>query len=538
MAYKKQTFIDKKTTLKAEHLNHIEEGIVGNEKKILKVQEHTNNLSSAVENTLYVYQKVRGDVIDIPENLHFSKSALLRSLETEAYEGDRILTSTGSYVDIDGDIVSIPESITDLPNYGYGAGAGYNNTVDFESGKYTQRCIVFEPMNTGNHYYTFFQGLTFDFPISRYDEYVKAIETVKCSHSELTFSYYNVQWLDDEGGATEKEEATIADGMLRVKLNGNDPTEEELQEFIDRERANNHPVTICYGLFDPIVTSIPKVDIELPVDPCSGVDFDGAVGEIYVFVPKPFVDSSFVESKCANALRGTMSGALVSADDVSPMEHELDVKVRSKNLFKTTNYEKGSLSNGAVSSLQKFAITSDYIFLPKGNYIISYIKGAVGVDGAHLRYIAVYDKDKNYIASESLWSARVNNYKFTLDGDRYVRIDLEKSAPDGGVGSGSYPIENYDTFLTDNKVMLELGTTATAYTPYVDVEGVNVTVTDGEISQTATADAEGNVKLMSLAPNMTLVGENGTVIDCTYNRDINKAFEKITQAMVSLGANI
>ena len=140
----------------------------------------------------------------------------------------------------------------------------------------------------------------------------------------------------------------------------------------------------------------------------------------------------YANNTFANALKGHKTGAVISADDVSPVEHELDVKVSSKNLFKTTNYEKGSLSNGAVSSFQKFVITSDYIFLPKGNYIISYIKGAVGVDGAYLRYIAVYDKDKNYI--ESLWSARVNNYKFTLDGDRYVRIDLEKSAPYLGQG--------------------------------------------------------------------------------------------------------
>lgn len=35
----------------------------------------------------------------------------------------------------------------------------------------------------------------------------------------------------------------------------------------------------------------------------------------------------------ANALKGNKAGAIISADDVSPVEHELDVKVRSKNII-------------------------------------------------------------------------------------------------------------------------------------------------------------------------------------------------------------
>ena len=400
MAYIKQNFVDRQTVLKAHHLDHIENGIIGNESRILKVQEHTDNLSSAIDNTLYMCQKIRGDVINIPENLHFSKNALLSSIETEAYEGDHILTATGSYIDIDGDIFSIPKNISSLPNYGYGAGEGYNNTVDLENGKYTQKCNVFEPANTDSHgEYTYFQGLTFNFPISRYDECVRAIETIKCSHSELTFSYHEV---------TKFEEDTISSGMLNVKFNGAYISAEDLEEFIGRQRASNQPVVVCYGLFDPIVTDIPKVDIELPVNPCSGVDFDGAVGEIDVFVPKTFVDSSFIGSKCANAIRGTLRGGSVSVDDVSPIEHELDIKVTDADgvpIEGTTvkRYGKNLFDNDVNKITQLTWKENDYeisrlgygISLPVGEYQMHARRKSEAGQGKAYIYSRIIHKDNS-----------------------------------------------------------------------------------------------------------------------------------------------
>ena len=88
---------------------------------------------------------------------------------------------------------------------------------------------------------------------------------------------------------------------------------------------------------------------------------------------------------------------------------------------------------------------------------------------------------------------------------------------------------------------LEYGTAITEFSsPSVDIEGVNVTVSDGENTQTGTADADGNVSgLMSLAPSMTLVTDNaGAVIECAYNRDTNKVIEELTNAIISLGGNI
>lgn len=335
----------------------------------------------------------------------------------------------------------------------------------------------------------------------------------------------------------------------------------------------------------------------------------------------------------ANALKGHKSGQSVSASDVSPIEHELDVRVTGKNLMNTSCvYGTLIAASGKISAVAKASVVSEYIYLPTGNYIISY-KSSVD-----LRGIAFYRKKNEESFVKYVWAGRPSTFKysFAVDEDCFVRIDVESD--------GYVAIEDISTFFANNEVQLERGTTKTDYVPYFDVNGTKVNLFGKNLSRigyvdlgtispdslpviyegylpdgaylsrkidftpdgnalfrvvdeiansvidipanvagtiiapqvnkvrieivnygrgkaseiqlelgntkteyelykepvTATADAEGNVKgLVSLSPNMTLITDNdGAVIDCTYNRDINKAFEQITQAMVSMGANI
>lgn len=75
------------------------------------------------------------------------------------------------------------------------------------------------------------------------------------------------------------------------------------------------------------------------------------------------------------------------------------------------------------------------------------------------------------------------------------------------------------------KVQLELGSTATTYEP---CQG-----------QAYTPTATGTVEdVTSISPDMTLMTDTaGITIDCEYNRDINKAFAKMQQAILSMGGN-
>lgn len=78
---------------------------------------------------------------------------------------------------------------------------------------------------------------------------------------------------------------------------------------------------------------------------------------------------------------------------------------------------------------------------------------------------------------------------------------------------------------TISQVQLEIGATATEYEPY---KGVSYTPAE-----------DGTCEVTSIAPTMTLTTDiDGVVMDCQYNRDINKAFEQLTQAIISMGGNI
>lgn len=84
---------------------------------------------------------------------------------------------------------------------------------------------------------------------------------------------------------------------------------------------------------------------------------------------------------------------------------------------------------------------------------------------------------------------------------------------------------NGDT-ITISYIQLEEGTTATPYEPYQ--------------GQAYTPTATGTVEdVTSISPDMTLMTDTaGITIDCEYNRDINKAFAELQQAIISSGGNI
>jgi hypothetical protein len=168
----------------------------------------------------------------------------------------------------------------------------------------------------------------------------------------------------------------------------------------------------------------------------------------------------------ANVLKGNASGEVVAITDISPIEHNMGVKLESKNLFKPTDYTKGTInaSTGVVGesdAVKVFCLTTDYIYLKSGAYVVSNIKGA------NLRYIAFYDLNKGF--KSATWTARAKTFKFTITEDCYIRIDIERDA--------NVAIDNFDTFCDEYQFMLEVGTVKTEYTPYIDVNTTTLSAT-------------------------------------------------------------
>ena len=81
-------------------------------------------------------------------------------------------------------------------------------------------------------------------------------------------------------------------------------------------------------------------------------------------------------------------------------------------------------------------------------------------------------------------------------------------------------------YIDLDSVMLEASHTATEYEPYKGSE--------------YTPSADGTVNgVTSLYPNTTLITDtDGVLINCKYNRDINKAFAELQAAIISSGGNV
>ena len=83
-----------------------------------------------------------------------------------------------------------------------------------------------------------------------------------------------------------------------------------------------------------------------------------------------------------------------------------------------------------------------------------------------------------------------------------------------------------DTTTILSNLQLEVGDIATEYEEYKPIIEY-------------TPDEDHTCDVVSISPTMTLLTDTtGAVMDCEYNRDINKAFEQLTQAILSLGGNI
>lgn len=240
----------------------------------------------------------------------------------------------------------------------------------------------------------------------------------------------------------------------------------------------------------------------------------------------------------ANALKGTASGAVVALTDVSPLEHEIGVKLSSdtitdfssvtlkkygKNLYDST-YRAGNTGvyNGWLlrDENSKWTGLVDIDTVPDVFTLSTkVICGDYGTQNvATTLRLQFYDADKNDLSLKVGTNATAENPKSVVvfnkatvpSGTKYVEFHIR-------INSAGY---NTDT-------QIELGTTATEYEPYKEPE-------------IHTPEADGTVRgVTSLAPTTTLATDTaGVTIDATYNRDTNKVIENLASAIISLGGNV
>ena len=241
----------------------------------------------------------------------------------------------------------------------------------------------------------------------------------------------------------------------------------------------------------------------------------------------------------SNALKGSKSGSAILIDDVSPVTREMSAKISSDTVEDLTAVK--------VSRCGKNLITFPYTY--DGHTY------GVGDTYTHNGITFTVNEDRSITANGTA-TADANFDIFSaygtwlVDDNKSVSVTLS-GCPSGGssttyflaqknygyrdVGSGitfqtrsgtnSYAIMIKSGTTVENlifKPQLELGTTATEYEPYI---------TPTEFTPTADGTVEG---VTSLYPNTTLTTDTaGVLIDCEYNRDINKAFAALEAAIAT-----
>ncbi len=191
---------------------------------------------------------------------------------------------------------------------------------------------------------------------------------------------------------------------------------------------------------------------------------------------------SYNRNEYANALKGYSSGKVVRVDDVSPAEHNVTVRVRSKNMWTTdlaypiNNIEYDSATqiftfNGATNTTL-YALP---VPIPKGTtvtisaYIISGVVSSQGDGG--LAFGGYNKKD-----SVSTWQGYINVPKMTntdISGQTYTQT---VQVTEDVTHFYAFIYASTATIHEPLKVRFqyEIGETATEYAPYIDPSTVTV----------------------------------------------------------------
>lgn len=248
----------------------------------------------------------------------------------------------------------------------------------------------------------------------------------------------------------------------------------------------------------------------------------------------------------SNALKGTASGNPILLDDVSPIEHELSVKVSQggatvekygKNLFEVgEKADYSSLISSTINSIDRENQTITVYSANDGSNLFvntklkyqsgTYSVQAVKSTGANVRFLVrLYDENGTELtgSSANIDGMTYNSYfKGWFKEDNSLTFTIPNTASYwcfGIVATGS------GTLVTFSNIQVEMGKIATEY------EKVHY--------ETLTADENGNVGgIIGNGEDITFIAEEGVTVSVEYNKDINKVIESIVSSIISLGGSV
>lgn len=239
--------------------------------------------------------------------------------------------------------------------------------------------------------------------------------------------------------------------------------------------------------------------------------------------------AGIIKNSAANAFKGTASGEVVRVDDVSPIEHTASVWAHGKNLLpfpytnnETTEYgvtfttqeDGGVIGSGTPTGAVGLVIYDGKSLVKKGVCTFS-ISGTF--ENLTLQ-ATVYNSN-----GDTLFNSQTHPIIINMDECKNatrMRLVIKRQGNNTAISGVAYP-------------QLEIGETATEYTPYIDPS--TVTVTEETTGTTYTPSADGTCDVVSVSPTMTLLTDTeGITIECEYNRDTNIVMGDVETALDSI----
>ena len=182
-----------------------------------------------------------------------------------------------------------------------------------------------------------------------------------------------------------------------------------------------------------------------------------------------------------------------------------------KNLF-GGEFEIGGIASNGHNYNNPAQIRSNYINISCADYVLSQLDSTYKVSA-----VFFYDANETMIYISFATVTTISNTRIV--GAKYARFRIARV--DGA------EITDEDLIKVKSAFQFEIGKAVTEYEPYIEPASYPIS-------------ADGTVEdVKSIYPNTTLLTDTqGVLIECEYNKDINKVIENLTNAIISLGGNV
>lgn len=249
-------------------------------------------------------------------------------------------------------------------------------------------------------------------------------------------------------------------------------------------------ISTCVQVLYPAYNTIQYLNIWKDENSETGYDFERKDAELYyaedtrnksTAIDETSDDEHYPSSKAVydaisgNTLRNKVRGEIIRVDDVSPFKHTVKAKVKSKNLMPYPYFATSNSANGGTLAAREdggIAVSgtpTDYVHLTLYNGASLTKEGKVT--------FSLLGEFENIACDVSLWdsaSTVVGSFSFHVD-NPYLTVDMSEYPT---VVKWNVSIKRRYNNVEMRGIVypqIELGDTATEYTPYVDPATVMVT---------------------------------------------------------------